>query len=446
MAVDREASALLAWLGTYFVHSTLLLTAAWIVARVVSRSRRFADAQPAIRVSAWRVALLAGLVTATVQRGLDVDGPGSLWTIAAPAEVACAPLERVELTSVAAPRAVPAATTTQPAPIPHAAPRVGLPRFVPLVLPSALALIPLSTDAPFAGAPLPAARREAVAEPTPAPTTIAATAGALPDASVISWPRTLLTLWLLGVAAGVALWVREWRGLHRRLRGRVELDRGPVHAIFARLCERTGTRGVRLSCAPALAAPITLGLLRSEVVIPPRANTQLSPDELEALFAHELAHVNRADPLWLVVYRALEVVFFFQPLNRLARVLLDAEAELLADDWAAARLESRVSLASCLTEIAGWIVRERRALPAPAMAARGTRLTVRVRRLLDEEHHPENARRPSGLLLLAGLAVTGVALFGPGVAAERPRVEPVPGMASGAGATAPAELAPALAT
>src|SRR6185295_17479798 len=184
-----------------------------------------------------------------------------------------------------------------------------------------------------------------------------------PAAGWFSWSRALLALWLAGLVFGLVGWAREWTCLARCLRRRVTLDQGPAHALFARLCARTDTRGVRLSCAPGLSTPITLGLWRSEIVLPPRATTQLTEDELEALLAHELAHARRGDPLWLVIYRALEVGFFFQPLNRVARVRLQDEAELLADDWAVTQLSSRVSLASCMTEIAGWIVDERRLLP-----------------------------------------------------------------------------------
>ncbi|MBK7876984.1 MAG: M56 family metallopeptidase [Planctomycetes bacterium] len=463
MAAEHLDTALLAWLGTYFVHSTLLLVAAWILARLVARSRRFVDTGPAIRESLWRVALLAGLVTATVQRGFGVDGPAALWTIEArtvAATVAPAGLEQQVESNVApsddamALRSLaPTSAAREDAPLARnittERPRRGAPLptidatfrapYVPIVLPRSIALVPVSNAPTFAeggdcavesaGAPG-ELRSHTLASTTGVDVSLAAP-GASSLLDSISWSRVLLTLWLAGIAACAASWLREWRGLRRRLARRVYLDRGSVHAAFARLCQQSGTHGVRLSCAPALCAPITLGLVRAEIAIPPRATTQLSSDELDALFAHELAHVRRGDPLWLVIYRALEVVFFFQPLNRIARVRLVDEAELLADDWAATQLESRVSLASCLTEIAGWLVHERHLLPAPAMAARGTRLSIRVRRLLDEEHCPENARRPHGLLLLAGLAVTGVALFGPGVAATR-AVEEAPSAPSAA--------------
>ena len=174
----------------------------------------------------------------------------------------------------------------------------------------------------------------------------------------------------------------------------------------------------RVTCARSLATPITFGFFRPEICLPARALACLQHDEIEALFAHELAHALRRDPAWLAFYRALEIVLFFQPLNRTLRVRLQDEAEYLCDDWAVVQIGERVPLASCLTEIAGWIVGDRRPLPAPGMAARGTRLALRVRRLLDEERRPESGRCHRALLLIAGPAAASVALLVPGVSAE----------------------------
>lgn len=401
MVADHGVASVLAWLGTYVVHSTVLLLAAWTACTLLTRRGTRRDALPALREGLWRVALLGSLATTTAQLALDVAPASALWTIEAPTGVASAPhaasavpraAEPVELALAAAP-----ATDGD-----TAVPVLRVPLFVPFQREFVPSTLPLDTRAPLASLPPEALVRAADAPETPA----------------LPWTRALLALWLAGVAAGAAWWAREWIALGRSLRRRIPLQRGPAYDVFAQLCARTGTRGVRLSCAPGLAAPIALGFWRPEIVIPPRATVQLAPDELEALFAHELAHVRRDDALWLVVYRALEVVFFFQPLNRAACARLQDDAELLADDWAVTQLPSRVSLASCLTEIAGWIVDGRRLLPAPGMAARGTRLTLRVRRLLDDEHHPERARRPNAFVILAGSLACGAALFVPGVAAR----------------------------
>ena len=60
------ASSLFAWLLTYLIHSTVLLGVAWLV----TRPRRL---EPAARELLWKVALVAGLVTGTIQSRLALS-------------------------------------------------------------------------------------------------------------------------------------------------------------------------------------------------------------------------------------------------------------------------------------------------------------------------------------------------------------------------------------
>lgn len=60
-----------AWLLTYLIHSTVLLGAAWLVTR---RNRL----QPAASDLLWKVALIAPLITGTIQSKLDMRTPAAV--------------------------------------------------------------------------------------------------------------------------------------------------------------------------------------------------------------------------------------------------------------------------------------------------------------------------------------------------------------------------------
>ena len=64
-------NALLAWLLTYTIHSTVLLGIAWLV------TRQF-RLEPAASDLLWKVALLAGLVTGTIQSRLELRTPAAV--------------------------------------------------------------------------------------------------------------------------------------------------------------------------------------------------------------------------------------------------------------------------------------------------------------------------------------------------------------------------------
>src|SRR5689334_5343662 len=86
------ASNLLAWLLTYLIHSTALLGVAWLVTR---RGRL----EPGASDLLWKVALLAGLATGTVQARLDLATPRAVSLPAA---------ARVQPAALGEPAAVPA--------------------------------------------------------------------------------------------------------------------------------------------------------------------------------------------------------------------------------------------------------------------------------------------------------------------------------------------------
>jgi biopolymer transport protein ExbD len=171
---------------------------------------------------------------------------------------------------------------------------------------------------------------------------------------------------------------------------------------------------VRLTSCPGIGSPVALG--SSEICLPERAGRDLSMGELEALMAHELAHLERRDSIWLTTIHVLERVLFPQPLNRVVRRRLQSDVEILCDDSAASRLGEPADLARCLARVAGWM----EGSPAPAlatgMAHAPSQLVARVERLLAPRREP---RRGAGALaaLGMGLALTAIGLGGPGVAA-----------------------------
>jgi hypothetical protein len=131
------------------------------------------------------------------------------------------------------------------------------------------------------------------------------------------------------------------------------------------------------------------------------------------MLAHEVAHVIRRDPQWLVAARVIEVVLFMQPLNFLARRRLQEVAEFLCDDWAVSRMGKPVTLAKCLAAVAEWVKRAPNApslRPMSAMVEQGgSPLVRRVGRILNSGDRP---RAQTGRVAVAMSACALVALSG----------------------------------
>jgi len=207
-----------------------------------------------------------------------------------------------------------------------------------------------------------------------------------------------------------------------RLGDRRAVTEGPLPEMLAALRRASGhRRQVRLTSSGTISSPVALGL--REICVPEAALTDLDADQQRGLLAHELAHLARRDPLWLDGASVVERIFFFQPLNRLARRELQHAAEYLCDDWAAARTGSGVPLAKCLARVAEWIQASPLGVPVAGMAEQRSLLVARIARLIEVR----SPALPAPKFAFAGAALV---LLGAMVAAA-PGVQGTPPVAAG---------------
>jgi HEAT repeat protein len=224
----------------------------------------------------------------------------------------------------------------------------------------------------------------------------------------------IVAAWLVGVLALVGRLLIRRRSLFALLEDRQVVADGPAAALFGDVMKNTPLRGrVRLTSSPACPVPMALG--RAEVCVPARFLVELDADQQRGALAHEAAHLVRRDPAWLFVAMSLEAVFFFQPLNLLARRRLKESAECLCDEWAV-RAGSGIGLARCLATVASWIGTGQEPLLArtSAIGERRSALVQRVERLMRGGITPD--RRPAGASPVAFGLVVAVALASPAVA------------------------------
>jgi len=456
MPSELAGLRLVAWICTYLVHSTLLLSLAWAVAR------RPGKLSLPLRERVWKLAVAGGFLTATLQLGLGLEPP--VLHFALQTEVATTgerPLAPNPPTAAAHEEALAHPARPTPSDRPSVQPSTGpvsrapAPRVLPptaeapqaqdeVALVQQAARLPILVDLSLrAGlelcAQLPASFPQPATEPAadpaiepevPAMAPEAPGPAALASAVLSRWPWIALLIWSLSALACALLFALGLRRLKRDLSGRAELTSGAAYEELQRLSLRAGVlRRVRLFVAPRIAAPLSMGWFRPAVCLPPRALCELEDDEREAMLAHEVAHLARRDPAWLFGLWIAETVCFFQPLNRLARRELGATFELAADTWAARATGQRLALASCLARIASWVVGESAphghrafaAAMADALDARRprSRLGQRIERLLDERALVEPPRRRALELVLSTGLIASLALLAPGAAAAR---------------------------
>ncbi len=242
-------------------------------------------------------------------------------------------------------------------------------------------------------APRPGAEQAAIAVPKSPGGEAAVEAAQTFGGSLLPW---FFGSWLAGVALLSLYHLVGWRWARRLSRNGEPV--GEAMAALARdLCRKLRIgRAVALLESSAVSVPTVVGWLRPVVLVPASTLTGLSPRQLEAILAHELAHIRRHDYLINLFQTAIETLLFYHPAVWWISAQVRRERENCCDDLAVAVCGDRLGYARALVDLEGL-----RSAPHLALAASGGSLTDRVRRLVGAPG--QRSRRPwaAGLLALA---------------------------------------------
>ena len=201
--------------------------------------------------------------------------------------------------------------------------------------------------------------------------------------------------------------------------------------VVAELRCRLGiARLVRILESSVVPVPAVVGWLRPVILVPASALTGLSPRQLEAILAHELAHVRRHDYLINLLQTVVETLLFYHPVVWWVSRVVRQEREHCCDDLAVAVCGDRLVYARALADLEGL----RAPSPRLAMASNGGSLLARIRRLAGVPSGPSSRSWLAGALAL-GLLPSGMMIR---IGGQNP-VEGVESTAGMAAAEAPAE-------
>jgi bla regulator protein BlaR1 len=215
-------------------------------------------------------------------------------------------------------------------------------------------------------------------------------------------------LWIVGLYAlcAVVMALRLALGLvWIRNTARVQVSNKRLQASVSRMATQFGvTRAVRLRVVDNLASPLTAGWLRPLVLVPASLVSGMPHELLEALLAHEMAHVKRLDYLVNLGQNVVEILLFYHPAVWWISGRIRAEREQIADDIAARHTGDPRTLARALSELEK-LQFSRHHL---ALAANGGELVSRVRRLVRPDQHGPNWK---AALPIFGLAAACLSMY-----------------------------------
>ncbi|MBX3441818.1 MAG: carboxypeptidase regulatory-like domain-containing protein [Planctomyces sp.] len=262
---------------------------------------------------------------------------------------------------------------------------------------------PVAATGPAAAAPADAMHELTTTAGSTTPNDVAAAAiSASLRARIEPWLPELVVLWCVGVLLFALRLVVGWLAI-RRLR---TLDVRPVpNSVQALLRETAGRLGVWMPVSvlesARVHAPLVIGLLRPLILLPATAITGLPASQLQAILAHELAHVRRLDGVVNLLQILLETLFFYHPAVWRQSRRLRFERENCCDDLAVAVHGNRVEYGRALLAMEEF----RGARPVLALGVADGSLLARIQRITG----PDVPRSPiafGGLAMLVLFAAT----------------------------------------
>ena len=206
------------------------------------------------------------------------------------------------------------------------------------------------------------------------------------DRGVTSWHpglyRRIVFIWLIGVVAFSLRLAGGAIGLRLLARQTV-----PAATEYVSLMKRLG-RAMNLGHLPRLVVStrvseaIASGFFWPVIVFPAAWLAELPPAVIEAVLAHELAHVRRYD-LWVnLLQRTLEAVLFFHPAVWWISRQVRCDREMCCDELAVAATGQKVAYVSALEVVARRAGREPLFSLATGIGGRKMQLLARVRYVL----------------------------------------------------------------
>ena len=247
---------------------------------------------------------------------------------------------------------------------------------------------------------------------TPASASAAQSAGFGDRIAPVYWIGFIVIVLQLVVGLAVLLrWTARAKEVDSRIAARAALLLAP------------GRLGPRVLASPHVRSPLSWGFLRPVILLDEKSLTD--PRSIDAILAHELAHVRHGDWSALMVMRAVVAIFWFNPLVWMLARALEEQMERAAD-------QSAACLVGANDYAQALLIQGRRAsaagMPALSIAPRGGRLSRRILALFNEE--TSRAQLTTEVKLggaAIGLAyVTMIASLGFAVAPPASAEQPVP--------------------
>jgi len=197
----------------------------------------------------------------------------------------------------------------------------------------------------------------------------------------------LVICWLIGAAFLMLRFAAGWIYTERlRSSARIVMDKEWRVRFGVLTAKLNISQSVEFRQTAKILTPMVIGAFKPVVLIPFGFLTGFPTSQIEAILAHELAHIRRNDYLVNMLQSFVEVIFFFHPALWWISEKVRAEREHCCDDIALSVCNDKMSLAKALVKVAEWQSAPHLAM---AFASKKPLLLNRISRVLGIDPKPK---------------------------------------------------------
>ena len=214
----------------------------------------------------------------------------------------------------------------------------------------------------------------------------------------VSW------IWLIGVSF---MTLRMMGGFSYLIwLNKVSTDPLPLEMnLFLELKRKeAGVKRIIGKLSTKIQSPIVFGHFKPILLFPFALLSKLTPEQIEAVILHELAHIKRNDYILNIFQIFIEVVFYFHPVTWWLTSIIKREREHICDDEAAGKeLNQKLSYAKALL-----IIQENNTISgigSLAFAKKPSEMYLRIKRILEPSKNVNFMEKTTLGILMLGLAL-----------------------------------------
>jgi len=162
----------------------------------------------------------------------------------------------------------------------------------------------------------------------------------------LSWKAVIFLIWLAGIVVLSSWLIIRLRNLRYEHLTNGELKKLPERDqdLLERAAKRLNLKTIpQVILSDKVGCPAVFGIFRPVLLIPSDKLKNLSREDLEHIFLHELSHIKRGDLYLHAIYMMLQIAYWFNPLLWLIRRQLQNLRELCCDATVARVLKEKTA-------------------------------------------------------------------------------------------------------